>query len=154
RTEQTVDTHGNLTQSKVYGWAGGSNYGPLLQTTTNSYLGSANYTSRYIFNRLYSTFVANGSGQGATVLTHNYDQYGSLADTPSIRQHDSSYGTGLIYRGNVTGQTTATKTTSFTYDIAGNATSDQSGSITVQHAPTTATNYYVRQAPRRTTTQT
>jgi RHS repeat-associated protein len=142
RTEQTVDTHGNIVQTKAYDYAAGGNPGALLRTTTNSYASSSNYTSRYIFNRLGSTSVANGSGQAATVVSNVYDQYSTMPDTPGVRQHDSTYTAATIYRGNITSQTTPTGTVTHAYDIVGNTTTVQSGTGTVQLSATSATNYY------------
>ena len=136
RTEQTVDTHGNVVQTKVYDYAPGGNPGPLLRTTTNDYMGGTNYNSRYIFNRLHATSVANGSGQGAMVVTNTYDQYALMPDTPGVRQHDSAYNASTIYRGNITSQTTPTGTVTHGYDVTGNTTTVQSGTGVVQLSAT------------------
>ena len=127
RTEQTVDAHGNVVQTKVYDYAAGGNPGALLRTTTNGYLTSSNYTSRYIFNRLTETWAANGSGQAARVVSNFYDQYTIMPDTPGVRQHDSAYTAATIYRGNITSQTTPTGTVIHGYDVTGNTTTVQSG---------------------------
>ncbi len=103
RTEQTVDIHGNVVQSKVYNYAPGNSPGPLCGTTTNTYLTSSNYTSRSMYNRLWYATVANGSGQSAGVVTNTYDQYSYMPDTPGVRQHPySAYNASTIYRGNIT----------------------------------------------------
>ena len=58
KTTQTLDTHGNVTQTNIF------NYGNLTtaaRTYNYTYVTGANYTSRYIFNRSLSSAVTNGT---------------------------------------------------------------------------------------------
>jgi hypothetical protein len=68
-TVQTLDTHGNLTQSQAY------DYGSSSPTRTYNfyYLTGSNYTSRYIFNRLTSATVTPSGGSAVTLVTNSYD---------------------------------------------------------------------------------
>jgi hypothetical protein len=69
--------------SKVFDWGPGGTLGPLISTTTNTYMTDSNYTSRYIFNRLVSSQVSSGANSVYTVY-NSYDQYnyqgGALTD--------------------------------------------------------------------------
>ncbi len=70
KREQTVDTRGNVTQSKVY------DYGNLTtpaRTYNSTYLSNSNYTSRYIYNRLGSSAVTPAGGSATTLVTNSYD---------------------------------------------------------------------------------
>jgi RHS repeat-associated protein len=69
KTEQTLDTHGNVTETKLY------DYGNLTtpaRTYTNTYIGGTEYASKYIFNRLH-TSTLSGGGQQATLVHKQYD---------------------------------------------------------------------------------
>ncbi|MFN8006848.1 MAG: hypothetical protein U0V70_07470 [Terriglobia bacterium] len=136
KTEQTMDIYGNVTQSKVY------EYGNLttpVRTYTHSYLIGSNYTSRYIFNRRTNSTVNDGT-QNLTLLTNTYDSYGAITDRYGIRQQDTvNYGTGFIYRGNVTTASSFGRSMTNYYDIAGTVTytvdnASHSKTITVDSA--------------------
>src|SRR5437762_13921564 len=59
KTEQTLDAHGNVTQSKIYDFG---NLATPARIYTSTYLSDSAHTSRGIWNRpLYST-VSNASG--------------------------------------------------------------------------------------------
>ena len=108
-----------MKQSADYDYAAGSQPGPLLRSYSNTYLTSSNYTSRYMFNRLQSSSVSIGS-TNATLVSNGYDQ-SSLTDiiNPVPREHDATYNTSLVYRGNATTQSLPDKTITRTFDIAG-----------------------------------
>ena len=145
RATQVLDTHGNVTTSSVYGYVAGnyplSQPGPLLRTYTNTYLNSSNYTSRYIFNRLQGSSVTDGTNS-LSLVSNSFDQ-STLTDltNPAPRQHDTAYGTGFVYRGNMTSQTGGGKTVTRTYDIAGNIKTASDGNLGVSAATGSATNY-------------
>ena len=68
QTAQTVDQYRNVTQSKLF------NYGNLktaAKTYNNTYLTGSNYTSRYIFNRLLSSTVTDGSNNTLRLARSN-----------------------------------------------------------------------------------
>ncbi len=46
--------------------------GSLARTYTNTYLGGSNYTSLYIFNRLLTSTVTDGTNT-ATLVSNTYD---------------------------------------------------------------------------------
>ena len=118
KTVQTLDTHGNLTQSQAFDYG---NLSTPARTYNYSYLTGSNYTSRYIYNRLSSVSMTPAGGSAITLVTKSYDNgYPPLQATPA-GMHDSNYGTSFLYRGNVT-QTTglsSSDTRYFAYDAAG-----------------------------------
>ncbi|MEK7407925.1 MAG: hypothetical protein AAB225_22875, partial [Acidobacteriota bacterium] len=147
RTEQTLDTHGNVTQSKIY------DYGSPVptRTYTNTYLTGSNYTSRHIWNRLVSTSVS-GSGQNVSLVANTYD-FGYCTDRTGLRNHDSAnYGVNFFYRANVTSRLVPGATTNFRYDITGSlVTADDNYGHSVSVTPAAGTNYA---APGAITTST
>jgi len=118
KIEQTVDTHGNLTQYKIY------NYGNLTtpaRTYTNTYLTGAAYTARNIWDRLVSSSV-----NGVTLVT-TYDT-GTLVDRTGLSAHDTAnYGPGMTTRGNMTSRVTPGRTVNVGYDITGTVVSSNDG---------------------------
>jgi len=145
-TSQVVDTHGNVTQS---------NLGPLSapgRSYNNTYFADPNYTSRYIFNRLQSSTVTDNVSQSIQLVWNNYDGYATtqnctnhvavLYDATGIREHDSSYGRGFYYRGNVTSRSTPDSWTCVDPDITGSPvnTSDDYG-YWLYNTQSTTTNY-------------
>jgi hypothetical protein len=118
KTTQTLDTHGNVLSTNIY------DYGNLTtpaRTYTNTYLNNSNYTSRYIFNRLSTTALTDGT-QTVTLVTNTYDSL-SLTDLSGVREHDPTYGTSFVYRGNVSVSTpVGGPATNIYRDIGGNVT--------------------------------
>lgn len=117
KLEQTLNVYGSVTQSKIY------DFGNLVtpaRTYTHTYLTGTNYTSRYINNRLTQSQVTNGTTT-ITLVTNTYD--GAYTQTPLgslYGHHDTAnYGTGLLYRGNVTRHTQQGAYTDFRYDYTG-----------------------------------
>jgi len=116
KTEQTLDVYGNLTQMKQYDFG---NLATAARTYTNTYLTGANYTSRYIFNRLTQAQVTNGTNT-VTLASNTYDACCVAWISPSPQQHDSLYyGTGFQYRGNVTVASSPGTWKQMTYDMTG-----------------------------------
>ena len=72
QTTQTLDQYGNLLTLKAYNFGAGA-VGSLARTYTNTYLGGSNYTSLYIFNRLLTSTVTDGTNT-ATLVSNAYDQ--------------------------------------------------------------------------------
>jgi hypothetical protein len=139
KTEQTVDVHGNVTQSKLY------DYGNLttpIRTFNGTYLATSQYTSRHIWNRLLTSAVTDGTNN-VTLVTNTYDG-GSLTDIGwvGLILHDSTYGTTFHYRGNVTTTVSPGATRNATYDTAGNVlTADDGQSHNVSKTFSSATQY-------------
>jgi hypothetical protein len=57
-------------------------------TTTNTYLNNSNYTSAYIYNRLVSSTIPDGTNT-ATVTSNSYDG-SALTNVTGMTQHESS----------------------------------------------------------------
>jgi len=141
KTEQTRDIYGNVTQTKIY------NYGNLTtpaRTYTNTYLTGANYTSRYIFNRLASSTVTDGSV--TTTLASNLFDGGcplaSLTAMTNARQHDdANYGQSFFYRGNVTQTTTPAGVTCTMYNTGGVVVTTTRNGVQVSADVNASTNY-------------
>ncbi len=130
QTDQTLDQYGNVTQSKLYSY---TNLSTPAKTYTNTYLTGSNYTSRYIYNRLLSSTVTDGTNT-LTLVSNTYDNYNSpypLVDAPGITQHDANYSTSFVYRGNVTSSSAFTQVQNQQRDITG----------TVVHTDDTNTNH-------------
>jgi len=131
KTEQVVDGFGNVLQSKIFDFG---NLVTAKRTYTHSYLGGVNYTSRNIRNRVVST-VLNEGGTDYTLMTNTYDG-GSLTNRTGLKNHDSAaYGTGMIYRGNVTSTESLGKSSWAAYDITGMAIYSSSGSMSSSITP-------------------
>jgi len=126
KVSQIVDSRGNVTESKVY------DYGSLstpARTYTNTYSTASAYYERYIYNRLLTSTVTDGS-QTVTLVTNTYDTYsgGALTNVSGLRQHDTAnYYSTFTTRGNVTTQQTPGKTINHQYDITGTVASSNDG---------------------------
>ena len=70
KTVQTLDTHGNLTQSQAFDYG---NLNTPSRTYNYYYLTGSNYTSRNIYNRLTSATVTPAGGSTITVVTNSYE---------------------------------------------------------------------------------
>jgi RHS repeat-associated protein len=132
KSVQTLDAYGNLTVSQVY------DYGNLTtpaRTYNNYYLGDANYTSRYIRNRLTQATLTTGGSTTYLVFANYYDGNrppgitqpplcNNTSPDPSsfgpIPMHDdTNYGTSFTYRGNLTYSTTYSGTNCSAYQSTG-----------------------------------
>ena len=135
KDEQTLDPYGNMTETKHFGFR---NLVTPVRTVTHSYLtGNPVYRDRYINNRLVSSTVTGAARLGDPVstialVTNTYDQYGAgLVNRVGLREHNSAnYGTGFLYRGNVTRSTTPGSVTNMSYDITGMLASSDDGNGT------------------------
>ncbi len=138
KTEQTLDTHGNVTQTKIY------DYGSLTtpaRTYTHTYVTDSNYTSRHIWNRLLSTYVSDGVNN--VQLVYNIYDMAYLTNVENLRNHDTAnYGLSFTWRGNVTRRLTPGAINNFRYDITGNLrTADDDNGHTVSVTPSAVNNY-------------
>lgn len=155
QTIQALDQYGNLLTMQAYNFGNGSP-GALARTYTNTYLGGTNYTSRYIFNRLLTSTVTDGTNT-ATLASNTYDQ-SALTNIPNpcgsiqgdLCEHDNTnYPYTFTYRGNVSSSTTPTTIATYSLDLTGSVTSTQVNGITTN---VTAANNYA--APGQITTGT
>jgi YD repeat-containing protein len=122
KTDQVLDDYGNVTQTRLY------NYGNLTtpaRTYTNTYLTNANYTSRYIRNRLLTSTVTDGTNN-VTLVSNTYDG-GTLTNVTNMVAHDAAYGTSFTYRGNLTRSLSPGSIRNISYDIGGNVVSSNDG---------------------------
>jgi hypothetical protein len=138
QTTQTKSLHGNLLTVNVY------NYGNLTtpaRTYTNTYLTGTNYSSRYIFNRLLTSTVTDGT-HTTTLATNVYDNATdaycagtySLTNVSANEHDNTNYGTAFAYRGNPAAMVTPSGTRCLTYDIAGNVvTNNNNGHFHQRH---------------------
>ena len=125
KTEQLVDSQGNVTWTKLYDYDSLSTPAKIYNYT---YLTNTNYTNRYIRNRLLTATISNGSGGGTVTLVSNTYDGGSLTDRTFLRQHDTAnYGASFIYRGNITTSSSPGTTRNMAYDITGAAVSANDG---------------------------
>lgn len=133
KVEQTLNDHGNLTERKQYGYYAPGGTPPLARTFTYAYLATSNYTSRHIWNRLLTASVVKPGGTAISLVSNNYDGYtaGSVnaVSNPSVlRQHDTAnYGSGFLFRGNVTSSTKPGSTVTMVYDYTGSVLSTSDG---------------------------
>jgi RHS repeat-associated protein len=142
KTEQVLDTHGNLLTQKLYDW---NSLTTPIRTYTNTYITNSSYTSLYIFNRLLTSTVYDGTNT-LTLVSNTYDSYpGGPIAMPGARQHDDTYyGNGFATRGNLTSSTSFGVTTSRTYDVGGNVlTTTSTTGLNINAAPSSTTNYVV-----------
>jgi RHS repeat-associated protein len=144
RVDQTLDTLGNVLQTKLYDW---NNVSTPARTNTNTYLSGSNYTSRYIYNRLSSSTVTNGTAT-STLVTNTYDSgtcprnglgAGITTTMSGAREHDdTNYWTSFIYRGNVVVASALSGSMCYNYDNGGNvvqALNGTTGAVTTATVP-------------------
>src|SRR5262249_40607563 len=91
KTSQMLDIYYNVTLTKIYDYG---NLSTPARTYDSVYLSYANYTSRYIRNRLTSATVTVG-GSTTTLVTNYYDgagpsSCGGLQNQTVARLHDST----------------------------------------------------------------
>ncbi len=110
------------------------------------YLNSSSYTNQYIFNRLTSATVTDGTNN-ATLATIDYDWelgcgYGCIPPgaSPTPREWDTAYSSNG-WRGNPTSIGTPSGTTFYVYDRYGNVSSTTANGVTNTVSTTDMTNY-------------
>jgi len=123
KVTQSIDTHGNLTAMNVYDFG---NLTTPARSYTYYYLSDANYTSRYIYNRVTSVWlfsqqlIGNAYDNQATGGCASYGA--SLSNASGQREHDDvNYGTSFFYRGNLTANSRLDGTACASYNILGNS---------------------------------
>ena len=129
----SISTRLNPTETREYDF-GPSAPGGLLRKTDYTYLhnNSTNgptYQNLNIVDRVASTTVYNASGAKIAYTTSEYDNYTQGITSSGVIQHNSSFNTSYLTRGNLTATQRwrntdgATLTTRRQYDDAGNVLS-------------------------------
>ena len=152
KVTQALDGWGNVTQSQIYDWGGGTPSNNV-RTYTNTYLNDSGHVAAYLLNLLSTGTVTDGTntvtlvsnawdGSGAAPACGIFVNYWSLASPAgSTAFHDASYSAANTTRGLLTGRTTPTSSACFNYDITGTmvTTADTVGTTT-SITPDAATN--------------
>jgi RHS repeat-associated protein len=140
RVDQALDAYGNVTQSRQYDF---DNVTVPVKTYVSTYVTDENYISKNIFNRLLTNDVSDGT-QTIRLATNTYDSQ-PLTNRTGLTYHDTAnYGTGMIYRGNLTKQVSPGSTVNIQYDIAGNTVkTDDNNGHSVSTAMDSTKNYAV-----------
>jgi RHS repeat-associated protein len=135
-------------QQQVYDFG---NLSTPARTYNLTYVTDANYTSRYIRNRLLTATVTLASGSTTALVTNTYDGYSSSVCSPvsalsartGLRLHDdTNFGTGFVYRGNVTYTTSLSGIRCTRYETTGVVTGSMDGSGRyVSVSPDSSTGY-------------
>jgi len=116
KAERDVDGNGNVTAVREYGFG---NLATPHRTTATTYLSNTNYTSRNILNRPLQVTVRDASDNIVSQTTITYD-VGGLSDIEGITQHDPSFDTMFVYRGNPVYINANGLTGTNSYDVGGN----------------------------------
>ena len=141
QTAQTMDSHGNLLTMKVWDYiaAAGTFGATASRVYTNTFLNNSNYTSRYIYNRLLTSTVTDGT-RTVTLANNTYDNAAACPATritgggwqpvlmgspqdqwqeSQVREHDAAYGSSFTYRGNLTMSNSPGHTRCMSYNPGG-----------------------------------
>ena len=136
KTVQALDQYGNVTQMQIFDYGFGAG---AARTYTNTYQSASAYTSLYIFNRLLTSTVTDGT-HTTTLANNSYDQTLNVTAT-GIFEHSSQYDTTWRTRGNPTTIVSPSGTTTVVYDIAGNVTLTNVNGLVTSNTLNTTTNY-------------
>lgn len=128
-TDTSFDSNGNLLSTTEHDWGTVPTPGPIVRTTTLTYLSTSAYTNLNILNRVTRKTVADGGGTIHSRQDIAYDGT-SLSSCPTgvVQHDDTNYGCSMLTRGNTTSVTSYTDaatpggaiTKNFHYDIFGN----------------------------------
>jgi len=151
KTTQALDQYGNLLNMQQYDFG---NLSTPVRYYVNTYLADSNYISRFITNRLVKSTVANAANCATaplctTLVSNTYDSPPS--DLPGVHEHDATYNTTFLYRGNLVSTVTPAGTKGFAYDIGGNVTTTNLNGVLSTVTTSSSTNYA---APYQITTNT
>jgi RHS repeat-associated protein len=138
KVNQTVDVYGNVTQVQKFQF--GSLSTPA-RTYNYSYLNSSSYTSQYIYNRLSTATVTDGTT--TTYLASNgYDSNYRSVTNPSTTPYEWDTGySSATYRGNLTSSSTPSGSASYAYDNAGNIGYATVNGVETASVTSTTTNF-------------
>ena len=157
QTNQTLDQYGNLLTMQVYTFG---NLTTPARTYTNTYLTDdscsngnhpcgSDYGALYINNRLLKSTVTDGTN--TTVLVKNTYDLSSYTNLTNVYEHDPTYSTTNLFRGNVSTSVTSTASKIFYYDIGGNVTTATGNGVSSTVTTSSSSNYA---APSQITTNT
>lgn len=108
--ETSFDSYGNILTLKEHDWGTGTP-GPVLRTTSWTYLNSSPYVSANILNRVTRMTVADSGGTIHSRTDIAYDETGyinSTCVTGAAQHNDTNLGCSFTTRGNPTTVTTYT----------------------------------------------
>lgn len=148
KSTQTLD-NGNITQSAVYEYG---NLATAARTYSYLYLTGDNYATRHIMNRVTQVTVTPAGGNAITLVANTYDSYNSIACVGALvgmapwpgglMHDDANYGTGFVYRGNVTARSWIGGSASLQYQSTGVVQCSRDGAgHTMSSAPSLDTGY-------------
>ena len=144
KTNQTVDVYGNVTQVQKYSF---SSLSTPARTYNYSYLNSSAYLGLYIYNRLTSAAVTDGTNNLPLASnTYDYPYLTSVSGSP--QEWDSTYANQTI-RGNVYVATTPSGSSTYSYDTTGNVVRAVVNGVTTTVTTDSTTNFA---APTQLTT--
>jgi RHS repeat-associated protein len=136
--DSTYDSNGVLQSESSYDYGNNGAHGPLLKTTTYSYLAgsNSNYATRNMINLVSEIKVLDSTGTIKRRAQFHYDEFSlpqSACPTGVAQHDDASYGCSFTFRGNLTSLvaykdpvTPANPVTrNFTYDVFGNTLTAQ-----------------------------
>jgi YD repeat-containing protein len=134
----------NVIARRQYDWGSGSP-GPLLRTTTNTYLHDANPnylvdTGGVVHNiadKIVTQTIADGAGHQAAQATYTYDSSALQSALAAPGHDDTNYGAAFTLRGNLTHVVRSNtlepaQSLDYSYDILGNPRSFTVGKGTTQ----------------------
>ena len=101
-----VEVGPQLNTAREYAY-GSSAVGPLLRTTNYTYLSDSNptYRNKNILDRVASKVVSDGNGINVEQTQYEYDIYTAGIQASGAIQHDASFNTSYLVRGNLTAVT-------------------------------------------------
>ena len=119
----------------------------MTRTYTNSYPVGASggylssYNTYYIFNRLLTSTVTDGT-KSTVLVTNTYDNGATTFTNQSgIQEHDSKMNTTWSPRGVVLTSTTPSANMTYQYDIAGNVTQATKNGVQTTVTTSSGTNF-------------
>src|SRR5262249_27851015 len=131
KTDSAYDSNGNLLSTSEHDWGTVASPGPILRTTSFTYLATSPYKSLNILNRPTRVTIAHGAGAIHSRKDIAYD-VGALSSCPTgVSQHDdTNFACSMLTRGIPTSVTTYADAATpsgaivrnFHYDVFGNLT--------------------------------
>ena len=132
--ETSYDNYGNLLSLKEHDFGTGAP-GPILRTTTFTYLNTSAYITANILNRVTEESIADSTGTVRYVEDTAYDG-SALSPCPTgvVQHDDGNYGCSFLTRGNPTSVTTYTNASTKTGAVAKNKHYDMFGNVVLADA--------------------
>lgn len=132
--ETSYDSYGNLLSLKEHDYGSGSP-GPILRTTTYTYLNTSAYTALNIMDRVTQETVSDSSGTIQYVEQTAYDGTTiSPCPTGVVQHDDTGHGCSFSTRGNPTSSTTYTNASAPSGGVTKNSYYDVFGNLARQDA--------------------